>query len=227
MHQNSNSVLLTKGITKNFQVAGRAVPVLRGINLEVKPGSIVALVGSSGSGKSTLMSVLGCLDSPTAGSYRIAGEEVANMGADALAEVRAQRIGFVFQKFNLVSSLSAKENVVLPQLYNNILRPQAETRALELLQLVGLEAWQAHLPYQMSGGQQQRVAIARALANRPQIILADEPTGSLDSKTGSMIVALFQQLRQSLGLTVMLVTHDNQVAQTADKIFTMVDGQLV
>lgn len=223
---NSSPLLKVSALTKNFEIAGKIFPVLKNINLSINAGTMAALVGSSGSGKSTLMNILGCLDSPTSGHYELCGAEVATMNSDQLASMRATTIGFVFQKFNLIASLSAKENIVLPQLYNNVPRQEAELRAQDLLHLVGLGGWQAHMPFQMSGGQLQRVAIARALANSPKIILADEPTGSLDSKSGSMILDLFKTLQAELGLTILLVTHDMQIAQAADQIFTMQDGQL-
>lgn len=223
---NRSPLLKVSELTKNFEIAGKLFPVLKNINLSINAGEMAALVGSSGSGKSTLMNILGCLDSPTSGHYELCGAEVATMNSNQLASMRAKTIGFVFQKFNLIASLSAKENIVLPQLYNNMPRQEAELRAQDLLHLVGLGGWQAHMPFQMSGGQLQRVAIARALANSPKIILADEPTGSLDSKSGNMILDLFKTLQAELGLTILLVTHDMQIAQAADQIFTMQDGQL-
>lgn len=215
------------GIKKFFDVAGRRLEILKGIDLSIEKGQTMAIIGSSGSGKSTLMNILGCLDTPSDGRYWIGGDEIQALDGDDLAKLRAEKIGFVFQRFNLLPDLSALENVVIPQLYRSIQRPEAETKARKLLKLVGLSNWEGHFPYQMSGGQQQRVAIARALSNDPEIVFADEPTGSLDSKTGEMVVELFKELNKTTGLTLVLVTHDPRVASQAHRVVKMVDGQLV
>lgn len=215
------------GIKKVFKMASRELEVLKGIDLSIEKGQIMSIIGSSGSGKSTLMNILGCLDTPTEGQYWIGGDEVQAMEPDKLALLRAKKIGFVFQRFNLLPDLSALENVVIPQLYLSVHREEAERRARDLLNLVGLTSWKGHFPYQMSGGQQQRVAIARALSNDPEIVFADEPTGSLDSQTGDMVIDLFKELNAKHGLTLVLVTHDPKVAKVADRVVKMVDGQLV
>ena len=224
--EDNSLVLEARGIKKSFTLANKTLEVLKDINLSLHKGEILAIVGSSGSGKSTLMNILGCLDKPSDGRYWIDGEEVSLMDGYRLARIRAQKIGFVFQRFNLLPDISAQENVVLAQLYNGVARDLAQERALELLETVGLKDWKDHFPYQMSGGQQQRVAIARALANDPEIIFADEPTGSLDSTTGNLIIELFKNLNSNQGLTLVLVTHDPKIARVANRIVKMVDGKL-
>ncbi len=215
------------GIKKTFKLSGREIEVLKGIDLSVDKGSIFGIIGSSGSGKSTLLNILGCLDFATDGSYWIGNCQIEHQNKANLASIRAHKLGFIFQKFNLLPDLTAMENVVLPQLYCLESRAKAQERARDLLDLVGLAHWQKHYPYQLSGGQQQRVAIARALANNPEIIFADEPTGSLDSKSGDLIVDFFKKLNLNYGLTLVLVTHDQNVARQADKVVTMLDGRLI
>jgi putative ABC transport system ATP-binding protein len=204
------------------------VPALRGINLTIAHGEFVAVMGSSGSGKSTFMNILGCLDRPTTGRYFLEGQEVGSLSADEWAHIRNKRIGFVFQGFNLLSRTSALENVELPMMYNNGFASQERhRRAIEVLTLVGLGNRLDHTPNQLSGGQQQRVAIARALVNRPPLILADEPTGNLDSATSSEIMGLFQQLNANQHISVILVTHESDIAAHARRQIVFRDGLVV
>jgi putative ABC transport system ATP-binding protein len=214
-----------RGIAKVYGTGGVAVRALDGVDLRVEAGEFLALIGPSGSGKSTLMAILGCLDRPSEGSYRLHGEAVEALPGRALARIRNTRIGFVFQAYNLLPRASVLRNVELPMLYRGTARPERRRRALELLEQVGLADQADKLPGQMSGGQKQRVAIARALANRPSILLADEPTGALDSHTGGEILALFQALNQE-GHTVLLVTHDPGVAARARRQVELRDGRI-
>jgi putative ABC transport system ATP-binding protein len=214
-----------RGIAKVYGTGGVAVRALDGVDLRVEAGEFLALIGPSGSGKSTLMAILGCLDRPSEGSYRLDGEAVEALPGRALARIRNTRIGFVFQAYNLLPRASVLRNVELPMLYRGTPRPERRRRALELLEQVGLADQADRLPGQMSGGQKQRVAIARALANRPSILLADEPTGALDSHTGGEILALFQALNQE-GHTVLLVTHDPGVAARARRQVELRDGRI-
>ena len=212
---------------KNVNKYYKDFHALKNINLSVDEGEILCIIGPSGSGKSTLMNTLGCLDRPTAGSYLLAGEEVVTMTADGRARLRNDRIGFVFQNFNLLNRTSALENVELPLLYSKrVTARQRQQRAAELLDLVGLADRMDHHPGQLSGGQQQRVAIARALINDPSIIMADEPTGNLDTRTSEEIINLFRKLN-SESITIILVTHDNDVAQNASRTITLRDGLVV
>ena len=201
------------------------VVALRGVNLTVPVGQLLAIVGPSGSGKSTLMNLLGCLDSPSSGRYWLDGVDVGALDASGRARLRLEKIGFVFQGFNLLSRLSALENVMMPMTYAGVSRPERIRRARAALAEVGLVEREAHTPGEMSGGQQQRVAVARALINHPPLILADEPTGALDSKTGDEILALFQRLKAA-GHTITLITHDPHVAECADRVVAMHDGEL-
>jgi ABC-type lipoprotein export system ATPase subunit len=205
------------------------VPVLKGVSMEIFHGELVALMGVSGSGKSTLMNILGCLDHPSGGEYWLDGQEVSRLSADERAAVRNHKLGFVFQNFNLLPRTSAIENVAMPLSYahDHISEKQALARAKELLQLVGLSDRTDHEPSQLSGGQQQRVAIARALVNRPSLILADEPTGNLDSRTSEEVLAMFQKLNKDEGITILLVTHDPGVAQHAQRVIRISDGVIV
>jgi macrolide transport system ATP-binding/permease protein len=220
-------VLQTINLTKKFVVAGQKITVLKDVSFSIQSGEMVSILGSSGSGKSTLLNILGCLDVPTAGSYWLAGQEVAQLSSEALTAIRCRHIGFVFQKFNLINSLTVQENIILPQLYNLVSRQEAAARALHLLSLVGLADRRNFLPYQLSGGQQQRVCIARALANNPAIILADEPTGSLDAENGQKVIELFLQLKRELQITIVLVTHDLAIAEQANQIFRLIQGCLM
>jgi putative ABC transport system ATP-binding protein len=204
----------------------QTVHALRDVSLDIAEGDFVAIMGASGSGKSTLMNILGCLDVPTSGTYHLAGVAVEGMGQDALASVRNQRIGFVFQQFNLLPRTSALENVELPMVYSGIKANERHARALQALQRVGLGERLGHTPAELSGGQQQRVAIARALVNQPQLILADEPTGALDSQTSEDIMQLLTALNQQ-GMTVVLVTHEADIAAWARRKLVFKDGQLV
>ncbi len=213
---------------KVYDLGEVQVEALRNANLTIEKGEYVALIGPSGSGKSTLMNTLGCLDRPTRGSYKLAGEEVATMSRDERARIRNQRIGFVFQNFNLLARTSALENVELPLLYTKgISASERHRRAKEKLDLVGLGNRLDHHTSQLSGGQQQRVAIARALVNEPAILMGDEPTGNLDSKTSREVIAMFRDLNESSGITVILVTHDQNVARNAKRTVVLRDGGIV
>jgi putative ABC transport system ATP-binding protein len=217
------NVIVTCGLTKVFGTNGNAVHALRGIDLEVARGEFVALIGPSGSGKSTLMAIIGCLDSPSAGTYALDGEPVEKLSGSALARIRNEKVGFVFQTYNLLPRATVSRNVELPMLYAGIGRKQRRTRALELLEKVGIPEKADRLPSELSGGQKQRVAIARALSNSPALLLADEPTGALDSKTGAEVLGLFQQLNRQ-GHTVLLVTHDPSIAALAQRRVELYDG---
>src|SRR4051812_3479434 len=212
-------------ITKTYHLGEVDVPVLRGVSFSIERGELVALMGASGSGKSTLMNILGCLDRPTSGQYLLDGDEVGQLSPNERAVVRSQKLGFVFQSFNLLSRTTAMTNVAMPLDYavKPVPAAAAEERAGELLVRVGLSHRLDHMPSQMSGGQQQRVAIARSLVNQPSLLLADEPTGNLDSHTSVEILQMFRELNET-GITVLLVTHDPQVAEYADRIIHIVDG---
>jgi putative ABC transport system ATP-binding protein len=210
-------------VTKVYRMGDVALRALAGVTLDLLPGEFTAIMGASGSGKSTLMNLLGCLDRPNSGRYLLEGREISRLTNDELAALRNRTIGFVFQSFNLLSRTSAQENVELPLLYANVPTAERHERARESLQRVGLGDRLDHHPNQMSGGQQQRVAIARALVNRPRILLADEPTGNLDSRTSEDVMALFQALGHT-GITVILVTHEPDIAAYAARVITMRDG---
>ena len=219
-------VILTRGLGKVYSAGTEAeVVALRGVDVRIERGEFVAIMGPSGSGKSTLMNLIGCLDTPTSGTYECDGVDVSTLDAEELATLRRDKIGFVFQGFNLLPRMNALENVAMPLGYANVPRHERLQRAHEALAAVGLQQREGHLPSELSGGQQQRVAIARALINQPPILLADEPTGALDSKTGEEILALFKRLRDD-GHTVILITHDAEVAAHADRILVMRDGEL-
>lgn len=203
------------------------VLALKGVTLVIEAGEFVALTGFSGSGKSTLMHVLGCLDTPSTGFYALDGIDVSSASRDELARIRNQKIGFVFQKFHLLPDLTARDNVALPMLYAGINEEEARARASKLLVDVGLDNRIDYFPYQLSGGQQQRVAIARALANNPSLILADEPTGNLDTATGDIIMTMFAELNKNKGCTIVLVTHEPSIAAKTKRIIELVDGKII
>ncbi len=220
------ALLELEGVTRFYRMGDVEVRALRGVSLEVEAGDFVAVMGASGSGKSTLMNVIGCLDRPTSGRYRLDGEDVSRRTRAELAHTRNRTLGFVFQSFNLLARTSAQENVELPLLYAGVGAKERRDRAVEALGRVGLADRVDHLPNQLSGGQQQRVAIARALVNRPRVILADEPTGALDSKTSVEVMQLLQQLEAS-GITVVLVTHEKDIAAFARRVLVMKDGLII
>jgi putative ABC transport system ATP-binding protein len=219
-----NNLISIRNLEKIYKMGDVEVPALRGINLDIEKGEFVAVMGASGSGKSTLMNILGCLDRPTRGTYSLEGQEVGSLSSNEWAYLRNHKMGFVFQGFNLLARTSALENVELPMMYNGVQSKERHRRALETLSWVGLGDRIDHMPNQLSGGQQQRVAIARALVNRPSLILADEPTGNLDSKTGAEIMELFQNLNRREGITLVLVTHEANIAEYAQRQIHFRDG---
>jgi len=221
-----NEIIELKGVTKIYKMDKVLVPALRGINLKIRKGEFVSIMGPSGSGKTTLMNLIGCLDRPTEGEIYIANKNVAKLGDDELAKLRREKIGFVFQQFNLIPRLTALENVELPMWFAGLSKKKRRERAVELLKLVGLEKRINHKPAELSGGERQRVSIARALANNPEIILADEPTGNLDTKTGKEIMEILKDLNKQ-GKTIVLVTHDETFAKEAERIIKIRDGRLL
>ena len=218
-----SQLITIRDVWKTYQVGEQQVHALRGLSLDVGKGEYTALMGPSGSGKSTLMNVLGCLDTPTSGEYVLSGENVGSLDDDALADIRNRRIGFVFQTFNLLPRYTALENVALPLVYAGVEKSARIERAREVLDQVGLSDRMDHKPNELSGGQRQRVAVARALVNRPDIMLADEPTGNLDSTTSAEIMALFGAIHQA-GNTVIVVTHEDDIAAHTNRIVRLVDG---
>jgi putative ABC transport system ATP-binding protein len=220
-----SAVIQIQDVKKVYQMGELQVSALNGVSFEVQPGEMVAITGPSGSGKSTLMNIIGCLDSPTSGNYVLDGVQASQMNDDQLADIRNKKIGFVFQTFNLLPRTAALDQVELPMVYAGV--PDRRERALQALQAVGLGERVHHRPNELSGGQQQRVAIARALVNKPSIILADEPTGNLDSKSGTEIMNIFKSLNREQGLTIVLVTHDPNVAAQAQRVIRVRDGQIV
>lgn len=221
----ANEVICVQDVHKYYDLGETRVHALRGVSLGIQRGEFVAIMGASGSGKSTFMNILGCLDRPSAGRYLLEGIDVSQHDKRALAQIRNQKIGFVFQGFNLLARTTALENTELPTLYTKIEKPERRKRAVEALTLVGLVNRMEHFPSQMSGGQQQRVAVARALVNRPSILLADEPTGNLDSRTSVEIMEVFQNLNDK-GLTIVMVTHEHDIAQFAKRVLVFRDGKI-
>ena len=219
-------MLHVEGLMKSYKTGDSTLPILKGVSLLVEQGEFVAIMGPSGSGKSTFMNMLGCLDRPDTGIYMLDGIEVSSLKDQQLAHVRNQKIGFVFQSFNLLARSTSLHNVELPMMYANVSRSERRKRATEALKRVGLAERMHHKPTQLSGGQKQRVAIARALVNRPAILLADEPTGNLDSRSGIEIMAMFQELHAQ-GVTIILVTHELDIAQHAERIVTFKDGVII
>ncbi len=220
-------IIRVENLIKTYYLGEVAVPALRGVDLTIHAGEFVAIMGASGSGKSTFMNILGCLDRPTQGRYYFEDTDVSNLDKDELARIRNKKIGFVFQNFNLLSRTSAIENVELPLFYNHPSSRERRQRAMEALANVGLQGREHHLPSQLSGGQQQRVAIARALVNRPSLILADEPTGNLDSRTSLEIMEIFQRLNKEARMTIVLVTHEPDIARYAARHVIFRDGKVI
>lgn len=228
MKQNGSVILELSNIKKDYYIGTEnELSVLKGISLKVNKGEFVSIVGPSGSGKSTFMNIIGALDKPTTGSYILNGSPVQDLGEDELSSIRNKEIGFVFQNFNLIPRCSALKNVELPMFYAGVPSNERTKRAKELLELVGMGHRMNHVPNELSGGQKQRVAIARALANNPAIILADEPTGALDSKTGNMVMDLFLKINKEEGKTIVLITHSNELAEQTRRIVTIADGQII
>ena len=218
-------ILSMKGIVKEYQMGNETSVVLKGIDLSVKKGEFLAILGPSGSGKSTLMNIIGCLDVPTSGEYYLSGKEIANESEKQLAHIRSRDVGFIFQSFQLIQRQNALENVELPMIYADIPTHVRKQRAKEMLTKVGLGDKMYHFPNQMSGGQQQRVAIARAISTNPSILLADEPTGALDQKTGKQVMELFHSLNEE-GRTIIMITHDASIARHATRIVRILDGNI-
>lgn len=218
-------ILSMKGIVKEYQMGDETSVVLKGIDLDVYEGEFLAVLGPSGSGKSTLMNIIGCLDTPTRGEYYLSGKHIANQDEKELARIRSQEIGFIFQSFHLLQRQTALENVELPLIYAGMPHKRRIERATEMLRRVGLDDKLQHFPNQMSGGQQQRVAIARAIATNPTILLADEPTGALDQKTGAQVMDIFNELNRE-GRTIIMITHDVNIARHAKRIVRILDGNI-
>ena len=227
MFSDNGVVIRIEGISKHYQMGDTTVRALDGVDLSVNSGEMLSIMGPSGSGKSTLMAILGCLDKPSHGRYRLDGEYVEGMSDARLAEIRGKKIGFVFQQFNLLARTSALENVMLPLTYAGVRGREKQSHAREALDLVGLADRMDHKPGELSGGQQQRLAIARALVNRPAILLADEPTGALDSKTGDELMELFGKLHRDRGITLCVVTHDPEVAALTQRVVRLHDGNVL
>jgi putative ABC transport system ATP-binding protein len=221
----STPIIQIKNLMKSYKLGGETVHALNNVSIEIKQGEFLAIIGPSGSGKSTLMNMIGCLDRPDSGEYLLDGKNIGKMNDNQLASIRNQKIGFIFQNFNLLTKLTALENVELPLLYAGVSAKNRREMALESLKKVGLADRARHLPTQLSGGQQQRVAIARALAGNPSILLADEPTGALDSRTSKEIMEIMQGLNE-VGNTIILITHDLNIAQQAKRMVSIQDGQL-
>ncbi len=224
----SNTVISMRGIIKRYYIGQpNELQILNGIDLDVSEGEFLAIIGQSGSGKSTLMNMIGALDRPTEGEYHLNGQDISMLDDAELSRIRNQEIGFVFQTFNLISRTNALKNVEMPMMYAGMPRKERIRRAEELLEIVGMADRADHQPNELSGGQKQRVAIARAMANRPSLLLADEPTGALDSKTGRMIMDLFHKLHREEGTTIVLITHSPELAEECDRIVTISDGSII
>lgn len=221
------SLIEIKNLKKSYPLGDGHLEILKGISLQIEKGEFVAIMGPSGSGKSTLMNILGCLDKPSSGKYLLDNIDISKLDNDQLAEIRNQKIGFVFQGFNLLSRTSAIENVELPMIYGRVSQNERHRRAIKALHAVGLKSRMKHQPNQLSGGQQQRVAIARALVNDAPIIFADEPTGNLDTKTSVEIMQLFTKFNQETGRTIILVTHEEDIANYSNRIIKVVDGEIL
>jgi putative ABC transport system ATP-binding protein len=223
----ANNVIELVNLTRTYVVGETEVRALRGVSLNIPTGDFLAIMGASGSGKSTMMNVIGCLDKPTSGKYLLDGEEISKLDKNRLAEIRNKKIGFVFQSFNLLSRTTALENAELPLLYSNVPGKERHARAMASLALVGLKGRETHKTNQLSGGEQQRVAIARALLNNPSLILADEPTGNLDTKTSEEIMDIFTKLNRDKGITIVMVTHEADIGARAKRRIHMRDGQII
>lgn len=221
------SLIKLENVKKTYFMESMNLEVLKGIDLQIGKGEFISIMGPSGSGKSTLMNILGCLDKPTSGKYMLDEIDVGSLDTDELAQIRNKKIGFVFQGFNLLSRTTALENVELPMVYASVSPELRDTRAKKALEIVGLTDRMSHMPNELSGGQQQRVAIARAIVNQAPIIFADEPTGNLDTKTGVEVMNLFTNLNKTLGVTIILVTHEEEIAQYSDRIIRLIDGVIV
>ena len=221
-----NPIIELQDVWKIYQIGSVEIPALRGMNFQVKEGEFVAVIGPSGSGKSTSMNLIGCLDIPTRGKIYLDGKDISQLDESSLAQIRGKKIGFIFQQFNLMGTLTALENVMLPMVFQGLNKEQRIKKAKDLLKLVELEDRMNHKPSELSGGQQQRVAIARALANDPEVILADEPTGNLDTKTGGVILEFLEKLNKE-GKTVIIVTHDLNVAKRSKRVARLVDGKVI
>jgi len=224
---NTEPLIKLEDVWKIYQLGKVELTVLKEISLEIAPGSFVAIMGSSGSGKSTLLNIIGCLDTPSRGKVFWKGQDISRFSDDELAQIRGQKIGFVFQQFNLLPNLNALENVMLPMVFQGASEEKRKKRAKELLSSIGLGERIFHRPLELSGGQQQRVAITRALANEHELIIADEPTGNIDSKTGKMIMEILTNLHKNQGKTIVMVTHDTDIAHYAQKIINIKDGEIV
>ena len=225
MSNNKNSIIELKNISKLYQIGDTTVHALDNASLKIMPGEFVSIIGPSGSGKSTMMNIIGCLDSPDSGEYYLNGQSIESYTENDLATIRSKQIGFIFQNFNLIGNLTARENVELPLTYQKVPKAVRSERSKEALEVVGLSGRSDHRPNELSGGQQQRVAIARALATKPSLFLADEPTGNLDSKTGAEIMTLFHSLHKQ-GNTIVIITHDEGVAEQAERIIRIRDGHV-
>ncbi len=225
--ENQNSIIELQDVWKIYRMGNVEVPALRGLSVKISPGEFVAIMGPSGSGKSTAMNMVGCLDLPTRGSVILDGRDISKLHESDLAQIRGRRIGFVFQTFNLMPGLTAIENVTLPMIFQSIPRYEREKKARKLLEQVGLGHRLNHRPNKMSGGEQQRVAMARALSNNPEVILADEPTGNLDSKTGIEVMKMLSELHEKESKTIVMVTHDSNIAGYAERIIHLKDGRAI